>query len=173
MAISVAVAVGDVADKLVDNIKDKAQNLLVAPWNHIDVSDNSKKPDMGPVISKEHMNKIKNYIDKGEKEGASLILDGRDYKLQGYENGFFLGPTLFDNVNKEMAIYKEEIFGPVLSVVRAKNYEEALDLVNTHQFGNGASIYTSNGEISRDFTTVTSRWPSSINVGPEFKMPTN
>ncbi|MDC3113125.1 CoA-acylating methylmalonate-semialdehyde dehydrogenase, partial [Pelagibacteraceae bacterium] len=222
MAISVAVAVGDVADKLVDNIKDKAQNLLVAPWNHIDVSDNSKKPDMGPVISKEHMNKIKNYIDKGEKEGASLILDGRDYNLQGYENGFFLGPTLFDNVNKDMAIYKEEIFGPVLSVVRAKNYEEALDLVNTHQYGNGASIYTSNGEISRDFSTncqigmvginvpipvpmsfhsfggwkdsifggygmhgeegirfytklktVTSRWPSSINVGPEFKMPTN
>jgi len=215
MAVSVAVAVGDVADKLVNNIYNKAQTLKVAPW-----TDNNS--EMGPVISKEHKEKIENYISIGEKEGAKLILDGRNYKIQGYENGYFLGPTLFDNVSKEMKIYKEEIFGPVLSVVRAKNYEESLKLVNDHAFGNGTSIYTSDGEASRHFTTncqigmvginvpipvpmafhsfggwkqslfgdhsmhgiegvrfytklktVTSRWPKSIQSGPEFVIPTN
>ena len=224
MAVSVAVAVGDIGDKLVEKINFKAQNLLIAPWNHSEINKNNstKNPDMGPVISKEHKKKIKDYIAAGVNEGASLILDGRNISLQGYENGYFLGPTLFDNVNKKMSIYKDEIFGPVLAVVRVKNYEDALDLVNTHQFGNGASLYSSNGEIARDFTTkckigmvginvpipvpmayhsfggwkdssfggygmhgeegvrfytklktVTSRWPLSINSGPEFKMPTN
>ena len=215
MAVSVAVAVGDIADKLVNNINDATQKLKVAPWT-------DPESDMGPVISKEHKEKIENYIDIGVKEGAKLIADGRDYKIQGYENGYFVGPTLFDNVKKEMTIYKEEIFGPVLSVVRAKNYDEALTLVNDHAFGNGTSIYTSDGEASRHFTsnakigmvgvnvpipvpmafhsfggwkqslfgdhsmhglegvhfytklkTVTSRWPKSIQQGPEFKMPTN
>tara|TARA_B100001287_G_C22664998_1_gene522395 strand:+ start:640 stop:2127 length:1488 start_codon:yes stop_codon:yes gene_type:complete len=146
MAVSVAVAVGDVADKLVEQIADKAQTLKVAPW-----TDNDS--DMGPVISKEHKDKILNYIDIGEKEGAKLILDGRNLTIQGYENGFFVGPTLFDNVDKDMKIYKEEIFGPVLSIVRANTYEDALNLVNDHAFGNGTSIYTSDGEISRHFTT--------------------
>ncbi|MDC0216870.1 CoA-acylating methylmalonate-semialdehyde dehydrogenase [Pelagibacteraceae bacterium] len=146
MAVSVAVAVGDIADELVEKINNKAQSLKVAPWTDPDA-------EMGPVISKEHKNKIENYISQGEKEGAKLILDGRNYKIQGYENGSFVGPTLFDEVNKDMTIYKEEIFGPVLSVVRSKNYEEALNLVNEHDFGNGTSIYTSDGEISRNFTT--------------------
>ena len=176
----------------------------------------------GPVISKEHKQKILNYIDIGEKEGADLVLDGRNIKIQGYENGYFVGPTLFDNVNNKMTIYKEEIFGPVLCVVRANNYKEAIDLVNNHAFGNGTSIYTSDGEVSRNFTTnvkigmvginvpipvpmafhsfggwknslfgdyamhgkegvnfftklktVTSRWPKSIQSGPEFVMPVN
>ena len=215
MAVSVAVAVGDIANELVNKINDKAQTLKVAPW-----TDNSS--EMGPVISKEHKEKIENYINQGEKEGAKLILDGRNIKIQGYEKGYFVGPTLFDEVTKEMSIYKEEIFGPVLSVVRSKNYEEALSLVNEHAFGNGTSIYTSDGEVSRHFTsncqigmvgvnvpipvpmafhsfggwkqslfgdhsmhgtegikfytklkTVTSRWPKSINEGPEFVMPTN
>ena len=215
MAVSVAVAVGDIADELVDKIQKNIQKLKVAPW-----TDNSS--DMGPVISKEHKDKIKQYIKKGLDEGANLIEDGRTLSLQGYEKGYFLGPTLFDNVTKEMVIYKEEIFGPVLSVVRAENYDEALNLVNNHAFGNGTSIYTSDGEIARHFTsnveigmvgvnvpipvpmafhsfggwkqslfgdhsmhgmegihfytklkTTTSRWPKSINVGPEFKMPTN
>ncbi len=215
MAVSVAVAVGEIADSLVDKISNKAQTLKVAPW-----TDSSS--EMGPVISKEHKEKILNYIDTGEKEGAHLLLDGRNIKIQGYENGYFIGPTLFDNVNNQMKIYKEEIFGPVLSVVRAKSYDEALKLVNDHEFGNGTSIYTSDGEISRHFTTnskigmvgvnvpipvpmafhsfggwknslfgdhamhgmegvhfytklktITSRWPKSINSGPEFKMPTN
>ena len=146
MAVSVAVAVGDIADKLIENIHEKAQSLKVAPWTDPDAQ-------MGPVISNEHKDKIENYITLGEKEGANLILDGRNYKIQGYENGSFVGPTLFDNVTKDMTIYKEEIFGPVLSVLRAKNYQEALDLVNNHAYGNGTSIYTSDGETSRHFTT--------------------
>ena len=215
MAISVAVAVGDIADKLVSNISDRAQILKVAPW-----TDN--EAEMGPLISSDHKKKVENYIDQGVSEGAKLILDGRNCNIQGYENGYFVGPTLFDNVNANMTIYKEEIFGPVLSVVRANNYEEALNLVNNHQFGNGASIYTSDGEVSRHFTTnckigmvginvpipvpmafhsfggwkqslfgdhsmhgtegihfftklktVTSRWPKSIQSGPEFVIPTN
>ncbi len=146
MAVSVAVAVGDIADKLIDKVNIKAQTLKVAPWTDPD-------SDMGPVISKEHKYKIEEYISSGINEGAKLVLDGRNYKIQGYENGYFVGPTLFDNVTKEMKIYKEEIFGPVLSVVRVNNYEEALKLVNDHKFGNGTSIYTSDGEISRDFTS--------------------
>jgi len=146
MAVSVAVAVGDIADKLVEKISDKAQTLKVAPWT-------DASADMGPVISKEHKEKIEDYISFGEKEGASLVLDGRKCKIQGYENGSFVGPTLFDNVTQNMKIYKEEIFGPVLSVVRAKTYQEAISLVNDHEFGNGSSIYTSDGEISRHFTT--------------------
>ncbi len=215
MAISVAVAVGDIADELVNKIHLEAQKLKVAPWT-------DKNSDMGPVISKEHKDKIENYILTGVNEGAKLLEDGRNYKIQGYENGYFIGPTLFDNVTKDMTIYKEEIFGPVVSVVRVKNYDDALKLVNEHAFGNGTSIYTSDGEISRHFTTnskigmvgvnvpipvpmafhsfggwkqslfgdhsvhgmegihfytklktVTSRWPKSIQLGPEFVLPTN
>ena len=146
MAVSVAVAVGDIADKLVNEISNKAQTLKVAPWTDI-------KSDMGPVISKEHKEKILEYIEIGLKEGANLILDGRKINIQGYENGYFLGPSLFDNVKPEMKIYKDEIFGPVLSVIRVNTYEEALKLVNDHEFGNGTSIYTSDGEVSRHFTT--------------------
>ena len=146
MAVSVVVAVGEIADQLVEKISNKAQTLKVAPWT-------DSNSEMGPVISLEHKEKIENFISIGEKEGANLILDGRNYKIQGYENGYFVGPTLFDRVTRDMTIYKEEIFGPVLSLVRAKNYEDTLSLVNDHPFGNGASIYTSDGEISRHFTT--------------------
>ncbi len=146
MAVSVAVAVGDIADNLVDQISNKAQTLKVSPWT-------DSTSDMGPVISKEHKEKILNYIDIGEKEGAKLILDGRNIKIQGYENGYFVGPTLFDYVNQNMTIYKDEIFGPVLSVIRVDSYDQALELVNNHAFGNGTSIYTSDGELSRHFTT--------------------
>ena len=146
MAVSVAVAVGNIADDLVEKIYLKSQKLKIAPWTDLD-------SDMGPVISKEHKEKIENYISKGIKEGAKLISDGRNYKIQGYENGYFLGPTLFDKVTKDMTIYKEEIFGPVLCVVRTKNYEDALNLVNNHSFGNGTSIYTSDGETARHFST--------------------
>ncbi len=146
MAISVAVAVGDIADELVNKIQIEAQKLKVSPWTDLE-------SDMGPVISKEHKNKIENYISLGVSEGAKLVEDGRNLNIQGYENGYFIGPTLFDNVTKNMTIYKEEIFGPVVSVVRAKSYDEALDLVNNHAFGNGTTIYTSDGEASRHFTT--------------------
>jgi malonate-semialdehyde dehydrogenase (acetylating) / methylmalonate-semialdehyde dehydrogenase len=146
MAVSVAVAVGGVADNLVNKIKIAAENLKVAPY----MDSNS---EMGPLISKDHLNKVKQYVDRGVEEGANLVLDGRSLQMQGYENGYFIGPCLFDNVNKSMKIYKEEIFGPVLSVVRASNYDEALSLVNNHEFGNGTSIYTSDGEVSRHFST--------------------
>jgi len=146
MAVSVAVAVGDIADSLVERIHLKTQNLKVAPWTDQD-------SDMGPVISNEHKEKIEKYISKGLEEGATLIADGRNYKIQGYENGYFVGPTLFDKVTKDMTIYKEEIFGPVLSVVRVKNYDEALSLVNEHALGNGTSVYTSDGEVARHFTS--------------------
>ena len=140
MAVSVAVAVGDIADTLVNKINNKAQTLKVAPWTDL-------SSEMGPLISKEHLDKVKNYIEVGIQEGAKLVLDGRDLKIQGYENGFFVGPTLFDNVTEKMKIYNEEIFGPVLSIVRVKNYEDALKLVNDHPFGNGTSIYTSDGKF--------------------------
>ena len=157
MAVSVAVAVGDIADQLVENINQKVQKLKVAPWT-------DKEADMGPLISKEHLDKVKSYINSGVEEGADLVTDGRNYKLQGYENGFFLGPTLFDNVTTKMKIYKEEIFGPVLSVVRVKTYNEAIDLINKHQFGNGTSIYTSNGDYARHFTSNAKIGMVGVNV---------
>jgi len=157
MAVSVAVAVGDIADKLVEKINLNTQKLKVAPWTDED-------SDMGPVISQDSKLKIEDYISKGVEEGAKLINDGRNFKIQGYENGYFVGPTLFDNVTKDMIIYKEEIFGPVLSVVRAKDYDEALSLVNNHQFGNGTSIYTSDGEVARHFTTNAKIGMVGVNV---------
>ena len=157
MAVSVAVAVGNIADKLVDKIKLKAETLKVAPW----VDENS---EMGPVISKEHKDKILSYIETGIKQGANLLLDGRKISIQGYEKGFFVGPTLFDNVTSNMDIYKNEIFGPVLSIVRVENYNEALHLVNSHQFGNGASIYTSSGKNSQNFTRECNIGMVGVNV---------
>ncbi len=146
MAVSVAVAVGNIADNLVEKVNNKAQTLKVAPWT-------DPSSEMGPVISKDHKEKVENYISIGEKEGAELILDGRNYKIQGYENGYFIGPTIFDKVKENMKVYQDEIFGPVLSVVRVNNYNDALNLVNNHNYGNGTSIYTSDGEISRHFST--------------------
>ena len=151
MAVSVAVAVGNIADELVNKIHLKAQTLKVGPWT-------DEVSDMGPVISKQHKEKIENYINIGIEEGAKLIEDGRNIKIQGYEYGYFIGPTLFDNVNQHMTFYKEEIFGPVLGVIRVNNYEEAVNIINNHEFGNGTSIYTSNGDFARDFTT-------NINIG--------
>ena len=157
MAVSVAVAVGDIADELIAKINQNAQSLKVAPWT-------DETSDMGPVISNEHKNKIETYIKNGIDEGAKLLLDGRNYRIQGYENGYFVGPTLFDNVTKHMKIYKEEIFGPVLSVVRVKDYSQAIDLINNHDYGNGTSIYTSDGEVSRDFTSNIQIGMVGINV---------
>ena len=146
MAVSVAVAVGDIADDLVSKVNERIQSLKVLPWTN-------SEAEMGPLISKEHLGKVRDYIESGINEGASLVADGRNYKIQGYENGFFIGPTLFDNVRENMKIYKEEIFGPVLSVVRTKSYEEAVNLINNHSFGNGSSIYTQDGDVARHFTS--------------------
>jgi len=157
MAVSVAVAVGNIADELVNNIKTRTQELKVLPWTN-------NEADMGPLISKEHLAKVEDYIDKGVQEGASLVVDGRGYNIQGYENGYFIGPSLFDNVKENMTIYKEEIFGPVLSVVRVNSYDEAVNLINNHSFGNGTSIYTQDGDVARHFTTNVKIGMVGVNV---------
>ena len=157
MAQSVAVAVGNIGDKLVQNLKIKVENLKVGPGM-------DKNSQMGPLVTKEHLKKVKGYVDIGVQEGAELVVDGRDLKLQGYEKGYFMGGCLFDKVNKNMKIYKEEIFGPVLSVVRAKNYEEALTLVNDHEYGNGVSIFTRDGDVGRSFSSKAKIGMVGINI---------
>ncbi|MGE0255133.1 MAG: CoA-acylating methylmalonate-semialdehyde dehydrogenase [Alphaproteobacteria bacterium] len=146
MAVSVAVAVGDdTADALVGQLKPRIQSLKIGPG--VD-----PEAEMGPVVTRQAHERISGLIDKGVAEGAELVVDGRGYRLQGYEGGFFMGGTLFDRVTPEMAIYREEIFGPVLSVVRAPDYETALDLVNRNPYGNGTAIFTKDGDAARDFT---------------------
>ena len=146
MAVSVAVAVGDqTADSLVENLVPRIQELKIGPGGDPDI-------EMGPVVTEQAYNRIKGLIDKGVEEGAELVLDGRDFSMQGYENGYFLGGSLFDRVTEDMEIYKQEIFGPVLSVVRAPDYETAVDLVNRNEFGNGTAIFTKDGDAARDFT---------------------
>ena len=157
MAQSVAVAVGKIADPLVKNLSKKVDALKVGPGL-------DKKSEMGPLVTKEHLDKVKNYVDIGVKEGAKLVVDGRNLKLQGYEKGFYMGGCLFDKVNKSMRIYKEEIFGPVLSVIRAKDYSEALKLVNDHEFGNGVSIFTRDGDTGRSFSSNVKIGMVGINI---------
>ncbi len=157
MAQSVAVAVGDIGDRLVKNLKTKVEALKVGPGM-------DKNSEMGPLVTKEHLEKVKNYVNIGVQEGADLVVDGRNLKLQGYEKGFYMGGCLFDNVKKNMRIYKEEIFGPVLSVVRAKNFEEALTLVNDHEFGNGVSIFTRDGDAGRTFSNKAKIGMVGINI---------
>jgi len=157
MAQSVAVAVGDIGDELVSRLSKKAEALKVGPGM-------DKDSEMGPLVTKEHLEKVKSYVDLGEKEGAKLIVDGRNLKLQGYENGFYIGGCLFDHVKKDMRIYKEEIFGPVLSVVRVKTFEEAAKLINDHEYGNGVSIYTRDGDAGRTFASKIQVGMVGINV---------
>ncbi len=157
MAISVAVAVGNVADKLINTITPKINNIKVGPYN-------DKSSDMGPVVSKDAFERINNLISSGVEEGADLLLDGRNIKLQGYENGYFIGPCLFDNVKKEMKIYKEEIFGPVLSIVREDNYDNALSLVKENLYGNGCSIFTRDGDTARNFSNEANIGMVGVNI---------
>lgn len=145
MAISVAVPVGEkTADALVAKLKPRVEALKVGPATDSDA-------EMGPLITKAHQDKVLGYIDEGEKAGAELVVDGRGYAPQGYENGYYVGGTLFDRVTTDMSIYKEEIFGPVLSVVRAKDYGEAVDMINAHEYGNGTAIFTRDGDAAREF----------------------
>jgi len=157
MAQSVVVAVGKIADPLVKNLAKKVESLKIG-------SGLDKKSEMGPLVTKQHLEKVKGYVDIGVKEGAKLVVDGRNLKLQGYEKGFYMGGCLFDHVKKNMRIYKEEIFGPVLSVVRAKNYNEALELVNDHEFGNGVSIFTRDGDTGRSFASNAKIGMVGINI---------
>ena len=148
MAISVVVAVGEkTGDKLITELQKEIKSLVVgASLNQ------NPESQMGPLVTKEHLAKVRSYVDLGVSEGASLLVDGRDFCLQGYENGFFLGPCLFDMVKKNMRIYQEEIFGPVLCIIRVNSYEEAVNLINEHKFANGAAIFTKDGENARSFT---------------------
>ena len=157
MAQSVAVAVGGIGDKLVEKLSKKVETLKVGPGM-------DKNSEMGPLVTKEHLDKVRGYVDLGVTEGAKLVVDGRDLKLQGYEKGFFIGGCLFDNVKKNMRIYKEEIFGPVLSVVRAKDFSEATQLVNEHEFGNGVSIFTRDGDAARTFSSKIKVGMVGINI---------
>lgn len=145
MAISVAVPVGeDTADRLVAALTPRIRALNVAPYT-------DPTSELGPVISKQSYDKIHDYIEQGLTKGAELVVDGRDVRLPGHENGYFIGGCLFDRVTTDMAIYTDEIFGPVLSVVRAECYDDAIEMVNAHEYGNGTAIFTRDGDAARDF----------------------
>ena len=217
MAVSVAVAVGKAGDRLIEDLAPKVRELKIGPGHEAGV-------EMGPLVTAEHLAKVKGYVDLGVEEGAELVVDGRDFRLdgfQGYENGYYLGGCLFDRVTPEMKIYQDEIFGPVLSVVRMPDFESAVEIVNRHEYGNGVAIFTRDGDAARTFTekvnigmvgvnvpipvpmafhsfggwkrslfgdhhmhgpegvrfytkqkAVTTRWPTGIRAGAEFKMPT-
>jgi len=152
MAISVAVPVGEeTADRLVAALRPKVEGLRVGPADDPDT-------EMGPVITADAKKRITALVDSGVEAGAELVVDGRNIALQGYEDGYFLGGTLFDKVTTDMQIYQEEIFGPVLSVVRAADYDEAVTMINDHEYGNGTAIFTRDGDAARSFT-------DSIQVG--------
>ena len=157
MAVSVLVAVDPVGDAMIERLTPRMESIKVGPG--IDPS-----VEMGPLVSRAHLEKVRGYVDAGVAEGAKLVVDGRDLSLQGYENGYFMGPCLFDEVKPEMSIYKEEIFGPVLSVVRAPDYESALALVDDHEFGNGTAIFTRDGDAARDFASRVKIGMVGVNV---------
>ena len=159
MAISVAVCVGEaVADKLVSDLVAEINTMKVGAGMSAD------EPNMGPLVTREHADKVLNYINHGVSEGASLVVDGRDFVVAGNENGYFVGPTLFDHVTPGMRIYDEEIFGPVLSIVRVGSYEEAVGLVNAHEYGNGTAIFTRDGDTARQYTEAVQVGMVGINV---------
>jgi malonate-semialdehyde dehydrogenase (acetylating)/methylmalonate-semialdehyde dehydrogenase len=215
MAVSVAVPIGEgTADELVERLAPRVRQLKIGPGSEPGV-------EMGPLVTREHLDKVRGYIELGLEEGAALVVDGRDFKMQGYESGFFLAGCLFDRVRPEMRIYKEEIFGPVLSVVRQGSFDDAVRIINAHEYGNGVAIFTRDGDAARTFANavnigmvgvnvpipvpmafhsfggwkrslfgdhhthgmeavrfytkqkaITSRWPTGIRAGAEFKMPT-
>lgn len=144
MAISVAVLVGDVADKIVPLLAERARALKIKNGMELDA-------EMGPIVTRQALERIEGYIGLGVEEGATLVVDGRGHKVAGHETGFFTGGTLFDHVKPTMRIYKEEIFGPVLACVRAKDFAEAVELINAHEYGNGVACYTRDGGIAREF----------------------
>ena len=156
MAISVVVAVEPVADELIKRIVDRMGKLVTG--------DGTKNSDMGPLVTKQHRDKVASYVEAGIKEGATAVVDGRNVQADGAKDGYWLGPTLFDNVKTNMTIYTDEIFGPVLSVVRVKTYEEALKIVNDHPYGNGTAIFTNDGGAARRFQNEIEVGMVGINV---------
>ncbi len=157
MAISVGVLVGDAADKLMPKLADRAKKLVIRePMN--------SEAEMGPIVTRAALERIEGYVARGVDEGATLVVDGRGHKVAGHENGFFTGATLFDHVTPAMSIYTDEIFGPVLSCVRVPDFTSALKLVNEHEYGNGVSCYTSDGNIAREFARRVQVGMVGINV---------
>ena len=157
MAISVAVLVGDVAEKIMPKLIERTKTLKVKNGMELDA-------EMGPIVSKVALDRITGYIESGVASGAKLLVDGRGLKVAGNENGFFIGGTLFDNVTPDMKIYLEEIFGPVLSCIRVANFTDALNLVNSCEFGNGVACFTSDGNIAREFARRVQVGMVGINV---------
>ncbi|MBA1248565.1 CoA-acylating methylmalonate-semialdehyde dehydrogenase [Pseudomonas luteola] len=157
MAISIAVAVGDVGEKLIQKLLPRIDNLRVRNGMEGDA-------DMGPLVTAQHKAKVEGYITKGVEEGAQLIVDGRNFKVPGAENGFFVGATLFDQVKPKMTIYKDEIFGPVLGIVRVPDFASAVELINAHEFGNGVSCFTTDGGVARAFARSIQVGMVGINV---------
>ena len=154
MAISAIVAVEPIGNALVARIKSRMANIVTG--------DGTKGSDMGPLVTAVHRDKVASYIEAGAKEGATVVVDGRDLKVDG--DGFFLGPTLLDNVSPKMSVYTDEIFGPVLSILRVNTYDEALNLVNSHQYGNGTAIFTNDGGAARRFQNEVEVGMVGINV---------
>ncbi|MCY3674425.1 MAG: CoA-acylating methylmalonate-semialdehyde dehydrogenase [Paracoccaceae bacterium] len=159
MAISVAVPVGEsTADNLIEKLIPKIETLKVGPYTA------GEDMDFGPLVTREAQQRVLGLVQSGVDQGAELVVDGRDFKLQGYEDGFFVGPHLFDKVSPDMDIYKQEIFGPVLSTVRAKNYDDALSLTMNNPYGNGTAIFTRDGDTARDFANRVNVGMVGINV---------
>ena len=156
MAISACVAVGPIADDLVAKIADRAKGLKTG--------DGTRDSDMGPLVTKAHRDRVASYVDAGEADGATIVVDGRGIQVDGADEGFWLGPTLIDHVTPEMSVYTDEIFGPVLSVVRVDSYDEALDLINSNPYGNGTAIFTNDGGAARRFQNEVEVGMIGINV---------
>jgi malonate-semialdehyde dehydrogenase (acetylating)/methylmalonate-semialdehyde dehydrogenase len=157
MAISVVITVGDAADELLPKVRERIDGLTIAPGD-------VKGAQMGPLVTQQHLDKVTSYVAAGETEGADLLVDGRSIAVQGFNDGFFLGPNLFDNVTTDMSIYTDEIFGPVLSVVRVDHYEDAITLINDNQYGNGTAIFTNDGGAARKFQNEIQVGMVGINV---------
>lgn len=158
MALPVVVVMNSIADKLVKEIIEQAKNLKIGPAY-------DKSSNLGPVVNEAHRQSIIKWIEKGVEEGAELVLDGRNVKVEGYENGFYVGPTVFDNVKTEMSVGNEEIFGPVLCIKRVDSFEEGLEVMNSNEFANGSTIFTQNGYYAREFTKRTHGGMVGVNVG--------
>ncbi|MGV9862260.1 CoA-acylating methylmalonate-semialdehyde dehydrogenase [Rhodococcus koreensis] len=156
MAISVCVAVGNIADELVGKIAERAKTIKTG--------DGTKNCDMGPLVTKAHRDNVKSYVEAGEAGCATIVIDGREVDPDGGENGFWLGPTLIDNITSNMSVYTDEIFGPVLSVVRVDSYDEALELINSNPYGNGTAIFTNDGGAARRFQNEVEVGMVGINV---------
>jgi malonate-semialdehyde dehydrogenase (acetylating)/methylmalonate-semialdehyde dehydrogenase len=146
-----------VGDRLVARLAERVKALKITQGM-------DETAEMGPLVTKQHLDKVKGYVDQGVAEGAKLVVDGRGLRVPGCEDGFFLGGCLFDDVEPHMKIYREEIFGPVLSIVRVPDFEAALDLIHDHEYGNGVSIFTRDGDAAREFATRVQVGMVGINV---------